>query len=164
MNYRENQEEYDRGVVDAISALLYETHATTSQEDVLLAAFGSPRISGMLVHEARDEYRRRVDQGISSNSTEYATIQEALDAERPWIDPDFLRELYVEKRLSSVEIAQLVGNITDAGVRYWLDKHDIERRDRSEAARERWAKLRDPDHLRRLAGEIEALTEESTPD
>ena len=94
---------------------------------------------------------------------EYDTIDEARSAERPWLDESFLRELYVEARMSSIEIAQFCGNITDAGVRYWLDKHGIERRSRSEAATEKWAKLRDPEHLRRLADEIEAALEDSRP-
>ena len=87
---------------------------------------------------------------------EYETIEEARRAEKPWLDESFLRELYVEKRLSSLEIAQYIGNITDAGVRYWLDRHGIEIRGRPEAAAARWEKLRDPDHLRRLADEIES--------
>ena len=96
--------------------------------------------------------------------TEYDTIGEALRAEKPWLDEAVLRELYEDKRLSSLEIAQYFGNITDAGVRYWLEKHGIERRSRSEAATAKWAKLRDPDHLRRLADEIEGAIEESTLD
>lgn len=91
--------------------------------------------------------------------TEYETIDEARRAEKPWLDESLLRELYVEQRLSSIEVAQYFGNITDAGVRYWLDEHCIERRSRSEAATEKWAKLRDPDHLRRLADEIEDAVE-----
>ena len=94
-----------------------------------------------------------------NDMSEYETIEEARSAERPWLDESFLRELYVEKRLSSIEIAQYIGNITDAGVRYWLEKHGIERRSRSEAAMSKWAKLRDPDHLRRLADEIEDAIE-----
>lgn len=92
--------------------------------------------------------------------TEYDTIEEARSAEKPWLDESFLRELYVEQRLSSIEVAQYFGNISDAGVRYWLDEHGIERRSRSEAATVKWAKLRDPEHLRRLADEIEAAIEE----
>jgi hypothetical protein len=85
----------------------------------------------------------------------YATIEEALTDDKPWLDEALLRELYEEKRMSSIEIAQFLGNITDAGVRCWLDKHGIETRDRSEAATAKWEKLRSRDHLRRLADEIE---------
>ena len=96
--------------------------------------------------------------------TEYETIEEARSAERPWLDESFLKELYVERRLSSLEIAQYIGNITDAGVRYWLDRHGIEIRGRPEAAAARWEKLRDPEHLRRLADEIEASLDEGVSD
>ena len=94
-------------------------------------------------------------------TSEYETIDEARSAERPWLDESFLRELHEEKRLSSLEIAQYIGNITDAGVRYWLDRHGIEIRGRPEAAAARWEKLRDPDHLRRLADEIEDALEDN---
>lgn len=96
--------------------------------------------------------------------TIYDTIEEALRAERPWLDEEVLRELYEEKRMSSIEIAQHFGNITDVGVRYWLDRHGIERRDHSEAAKARWEKLRSPEHLRRLADEIESAMNESSSD
>ena len=92
--------------------------------------------------------------------TEYETIEEARSAERPWLDEPFLHELYEEKRMSSIEIAQYCGNITDAGIRYWLDRHGIEIRGRPEAASARWEKLRSPEHLRQLADEIEHALED----
>lgn len=63
-----------------------------------------------------------------------------MDAEKPWQNRETLRELYEDERMSSIEIADHFGDITDAGVRYWIEKHDIEKRSRSEAAKRRWEK------------------------
>lgn len=60
--------------------------------------------------------------------------------EKPWQDRKTLRKLYRDKRMSPLEIAEMYGNITAAGIRYWIDKHDIEKRSMSEAARLRWLK------------------------
>ena len=64
-----------------------------------------------------------------------------MAADKPWQDRETLRELYVEKRMSSIKIAEhFDDDITDAGIRYWIDKHGIEKRSRSEAAQTRWHK------------------------
>ena len=58
-----------------------------------------------------------------------------MAADKPWQDRETLRELYVDKRMSTIEIAEHFDNdITDAGIGYWIDKHGIEKRSRSEAA------------------------------
>lgn len=93
--------------------------------------------------------------------TEYETIDEARDGEKPWRDEDLMRELYHDKLMSQDEIAaHFDGKITQAGVGYCLDQLGIEKRDRSEAAKAKWAKLKDPEYLRRLADEIESETNE----
>lgn len=62
-----------------------------------------------------------------------------MTQEKPWQDNETLRELYVDKRMSTIKVAEHFDNdITDSGIRYWLNKHDIERRSRSEAGRARW--------------------------
>lgn len=48
------RKEYEDGVVDTLEALLRETAHTSTQTDVLMAAFDSNRISSELTHEARD--------------------------------------------------------------------------------------------------------------
>lgn len=48
---------YEDGVLDALEALLRETAHTTTQTDILMAAFDSNRIPSPLVHEARDRCR-----------------------------------------------------------------------------------------------------------
>lgn len=92
--------------------------------------------------------------------TEYDTIEEGRNAEKQWRDKDLMETLYHEKGMSQDEIADHFDNkITQAGVGYCLDQLGIEKCDRSEAAKLRWQKLRDPEHLRRLADEIEAALE-----
>jgi hypothetical protein len=51
------QGDYELGVVDALDGLLRETAHTTTQEDILLAAFDSARIPSELVSRARDRLR-----------------------------------------------------------------------------------------------------------
>jgi transposase len=43
---------------------------------------------------------------------------------QPWQDPDTLRELYVEKRLTQPEIAERLG-CGDSTISNWLERHDI---------------------------------------
>ena len=60
---------------------------------------------------------------------------------KPWRDKELLRELYHGKRMSQQEIADHFDNkITGQGVKYWLEKHGIEKRSRAEAAKIRWLK------------------------
>lgn len=47
--------------------------------------------------------------------------------EREWLHRE-----YVEKRRTTYDIAEECG-VSDVTIGYWLDKHDIERRDRSES-------------------------------
>lgn len=93
--------------------------------------------------------------------TEYDTIEEARDAEKPWQDGDLMRELYHDKKMSQDEIAEhLDGKITQAGVGYCLTALGIEKRTRSEAAKVKWKKFRDPTYLRQLADELEDARED----
>lgn len=74
-------------------------------------------------------------------TSKYNTIEEAMNAEKPWRDKELMEELYLDRLMSQQEIAtNFDNNITQAGVGYWLDKHNIEKRSRSEAARVRWLK------------------------
>lgn len=73
--------------------------------------------------------------------TEYETIDEARNAEKPWRDEELMRELYHDRRMSQQDIAEHFDNrITQAGVGYCLDQLGIEKRDRSEAAKLRCQK------------------------
>lgn len=60
--------------------------------------------------------------------------------EKPWQDEETLRELYHERGMSMQEIADHFGGLTWGGIKYWMDKLDIERRNRSDAAKKRWLK------------------------
>lgn len=64
-------------------------------------------------------------------------------------DKNLLRELYVERRLSAVEIAERLG-CAKRTVYRWLDEHGIDTRSPSEAAKLR--KLREPPHFRTHKG------------
>ena len=55
----EDLSEYGRGTVETLKALLSETHATKTQEDILLAAFDSSEIPDEIVHLARDDLDER---------------------------------------------------------------------------------------------------------
>lgn len=57
------------------------------------------------------------------------------EAEKPWQDEETLRELYHERRMSMHDIADHFGDLTWGGVKYWMEKHGIERRSRSESAK-----------------------------
>ena len=64
-----------------------------------------------------------------------------MSDDKPWQDRETLRELYVDKRMSQQDIADHFDNgITDQGVKYWLEKHGIDKRSRSESAKARWHK------------------------
>jgi hypothetical protein len=47
-----------------------------------------------------------------------------------WRNKEKLEELYLEEEMSMAEIADELG-CADVTVQYWLDKHDIETRDKS---------------------------------
>jgi len=49
--------------------------------------------------------------------------------ERPWQDKETLKELYVEKGMTTTEIGDMLG-CGEGTVWRWLDKYDIERRNR----------------------------------
>lgn len=52
--------------------------------------------------------------------------------DRPWRDEETIRELYVEKKLSTTEIGERL-NCDSKTVSRWLEKHGIEARGRVEA-------------------------------
>lgn len=58
--------------------------------------------------------------------------------EKPWQDEDVLRELYYDEQMSMQEIADHFGDLTWGGIKYWMEKHDLDRRSRSESAHLRW--------------------------
>ena len=60
--------------------------------------------------------------------------------EKPWQNEEVLREMYHEQRMSMQEIADHFGDLTFGGIKYWMDKHGIERRSRSESTKLRWEK------------------------
>lgn len=89
--------------------------------------------------------------------------------DKPWQDRETLRELYVDKRMSTIEIGDHFDNdITDAGIGYWIDKHGIEKRSRSEAAQIRRQKepikpYTDPTHgYEILRNEYDGIDEKVT--
>jgi len=45
--------------VETLEALMLEVYTTTTMEDVLLAAFHSPRIDDQAVHEARKRVQKK---------------------------------------------------------------------------------------------------------
>jgi len=49
-------------------------------------------------------------------------------------DEDWLRGKYIDEKLSQKEIADIAG-VHKGTIKYWLDKHDIEIRDKSDAAK-----------------------------
>lgn len=62
---------------------------------------------------------------------------------KPWQDEETLRRLYHEEGLSRAKIAEEFDGVTRSGIQYWMNKYEIEARDKSEAAKERW--LQNPD-------------------
>jgi len=54
--------------------------------------------------------------------------------EKPWSDEETLKQLYYEDKMSTGEIAEELG-CTDEVVRYWMEKHGLERRNLSEASK-----------------------------
>lgn len=93
--------------------------------------------------------------------TEYETIDEARNAEKPWRDKELMETLYHEKEMSQDEIAEhFDGKITQAGVGYCLTALGIEKRTRSEAAKVKWEKFGGPTYLRQLADELEDTRED----
>lgn len=51
---------------------------------------------------------------------------------RPYWDKDFMYDLYVNQKKSSCDIASMYG-VTAGNIQYWLRKHNITRRNSSEA-------------------------------
>lgn len=63
------------------------------------------------------------------------------DKEKPWQDKETLRQLYEDELMSQQDIADHFDNeLTGHGIKYWLEKHGIEKRSRAEAAKLRWLK------------------------
>lgn len=73
----------------------------------------------------------------------------AEDSEAPWRDEETLRELYVEEGMNQKEMADELG-CTEATIGTWMDRHEIERRSRSEIMRDRT--LSDPVPLEEVDG------------
>lgn len=57
----------------------------------------------------------------------------------PWDDPEMLKRLYLEEKLSTFEIADRFEEADQSSVYYQLKKHDIETRDAGEAMRNTYA-------------------------
>jgi len=70
-------------------------------------------------------------------------------ADAPWRDEDTLRELYVNQRLSTQEVADEFG-CTGSAIFRWLKKHDIPIRSQSEGQQLNTPELRDEELLRDL--------------
>lgn len=68
---------------------------------------------------------------------------------RPWRDKDILEELYVEKELSSRDVADEL-NCGQSTVLRWLRRHDIDRRREGRRQIDLPEPLDNPDELRRL--------------
>jgi len=69
---------------------------------------------------------------------------ENADPDRPWRDPQRLKELYFKEHMTMYEIADELGCSYDA-IQYQMDKHGIERRQKT--INRPWA---DADRMRRL--------------
>jgi len=67
----------------------------------------------------------------------------------PHTDKDWLQTKYVDERLSQKEIAEIAG-VHKGTVKYWLDKHGIDARDKKEAINLSWE---DADERRKAVGE-----------
>lgn len=57
-------------------------------------------------------------------------------SDKPWHDESVLRDMYVERRLSTTEIADELG-CDHSTILYWLDKHSIETRSKSDGRKRR---------------------------
>ncbi len=66
---------------------------------------------------------------MSENATNSQDSNGSIDH----TDPGTLRQLYHDEELSANQIGEMAG-VTGAAVRYHMEKHDIERRDRYDAA------------------------------
>lgn len=78
---------------------------------------------------------------------DYGHIVENSDAEYAYRDPNLLKQLYVDERLSTHEIAVLLDR-AQSTIRNWLDRHNIDTRSISEA---KWLKGdRHPNDVRRI--------------
>lgn len=67
----------------------------------------------------------------------------------PHKDKEWLREKYHGEKLSQKEIADIVG-VHKGTIKYWLDKHDIEARDKKEAINLSW---KNAEERRKAVGE-----------
>lgn len=73
---------------------------------------------------------------------------------KPYWEYDFLYDLYVAKKKSSKEIADMF-NVTDANIIYWLKKHGIQRRSTRECRQIKyWGASGDKNPMYGVRGEL----------
>ena len=98
-----------------------------------VAEHGFDAVCGADVHHRNDiPWDNRPDNIRLLTRAEHAREhmnQRYADHEEPYHDPEWLREQYHEQGKTLAEVGEAAGGITPQTVSYWMDKHDIERRD-----------------------------------
>jgi len=96
-----------------------------------VAEYGLSEVSGSVIHHENNipwdnrPENIRVFESQSEHSSHHGEERE-LDAE-PWRDEFVLKKLYLSQGKSTREISHILG-CSKYTVRYWLDKHDIQKR------------------------------------
>lgn len=96
--------------------------------DRLRSLYHDEQLSQNDIADRWDTSRDVIGRWMSRHGIETRDRSEAtrlgVASDDPWKDPDVLRELYIEQRLTQPEIADRLG-CGDSTISNWLDRHDI---------------------------------------
>lgn len=87
---------------------------------------------GLSTYEIGEKYGKSgntVSQALESRGIERRSISEARGGHEGYKDRDTMKELYIDRGLSTIAIADMM-DVSRSTILYWLVKHGIERRNR----------------------------------